>query len=655
MKRLSTIAAWFLGFAIAVTSIAADRKSPERRGTGISRLLGPFDEAHQKKMDADGDGKVSVDEFTRYATDASGGRLNANIGSMIFRKYDADGDGDLTLAELQKLQAISGTPSADPPTPPPTAVAVATPTPIAPKPEAPVAARPWKQGSQATLPSTKLDDLLDAALATEERAAAAPLTDDQFLRRLTLDLTGKPPMAADVEAFLADTASDKSAAAIQRLLATDDFARHTAHFWRDVMQSKASTTQVVYELHRGAALEDWLCAQLQVNRSWAKITHDLLTASGGIAMPTEAKDGAVGFLLCHSGDDAAVGRAVDTTRVFLGIQLECAQCHNHPTDVWKREQFHKFAAYFGRIKDGKAGAGRGIVLTSAVRGEYEMPDKYDASKTSVVHPKFFLNGEALGVGRDDQTRRQALADEVTASPWFAKAFVNRMWAQLMGRGFVEPVDNLGPSQKAVYPELLDALAESFVASGYNVKELVATIVGSRAYRRELRLGESRQEHLHFVGSSPLRLRGEELWDALTVAVGPFAEKTALPVGLREVLGRVRNPDFFTVFKRLFDYDPSATPGEAEPSVAQTLMLLNNPAINAQIRAVGDTPLARIAAEHPQNDDAIRQVYLQVLSRRPSDDELRTCREYLGEIGDRAEGLEDLMWALVNSAEFRIKH
>src|SRR5262249_16758926 len=152
------------------------------------------------------DGKVSVDEFTRYATEASGGRLNANLGAMIFRKFDADGDGDLTLAELQNLRASSGTPSTDPP-PPPT-VAVAAP-PVGPQPKATPAARPWKQGPQATLPSAKLDQLLDAGLAAEDRVAAAPLPDDQFLRRLTLDLTGKPPTAAEVDAFLASTASDK--------------------------------------------------------------------------------------------------------------------------------------------------------------------------------------------------------------------------------------------------------------------------------------------------------------------------------------------------------------------------------------------------------------------------------------------------------------
>jgi hypothetical protein len=284
-----------------------------------------------------------------------------------------------------------------------------------------------------------------------------------------------------------------------------------------------------------------------------------------------------------------------------------------------------------------------------------MPDKYDTSKTTVVHPRFFLTGAALPEGKDDQTRRGALADAVTASPWFAKAFVNRTWGKLMGRGFVEPIDNLGPSQEAIYPEVLEALATAFTQSDFNIKELVASIAGSQIYQRAIRFGETRHVHTHFAGSYPQRMRGEELWDSLTVAVGPFAEKTPLPEGLRQVLERIREPDFFTVFKRLFDYDPTAGANEVEPSVPQALMLLNNTAINAQISTTGNTILARIAEQCPNNDEACSQVYLQVLSRRPTERELAMCRDYMQQVGSRNEALEDLMWALVNSTEFRIKH
>ena len=231
-----------------------------------------------------------------------------------------------------------------------------------------------------------------------------------------------------------------------------------------------------------------------------------------------------------------------------------------------------------------------------------------------------------------------------------------MWAQDDGRGFVEPVDNLGPSQPPVYPEVLEALAASFIASDFNIKELLAVVAGSQAYQRELRLGASRHEHLHFAGAYPMRLRGQELWDTLSVAVGPFAEKTPLPDGLRQVLERIREPDFYTVFKRLFDYDPTAGANEVEPSVSQALMLMNNPAINAQIIATGKTRLAEIVAQFPHDDDAIRQLYVQVQSRQPSETRISGLPRLSGRRRQSGRGLgRPDAWALVNSAEFRTKH
>ena len=625
-----------LGWGVAAgTAWSADAAGFAKRAT---RLLGDLDAAY-KSMDADGDQQVTQEEFVKQLGTASKGRVTGDLGAKVYQALDKNGDGHLSLEELKSVGSSAASEPAAPPEPP-------------------LEVRTWKTGAEAAIAAARLDALLDSAPAAGDRSAAGPLGDEQFLRRVTIDMTGKPPTAAEVEAFLACNEPDRRAQAIDRLLASDAFASHWAHFWKDVMQSKASSTQVIFELHRGAALESWLFSRLRANRSWAEIARGLITAKGGVYVPADERGGNVGFLLCHTGADAEVGRATDTTRVFLGIQLECAQCHDHPTDIWKRQQFHELAAYFGRVREEQvAGEAkqRGVVLKSAEKGEYAMPDKYDASKTTVVHPRFFLTGEALSAGSDDLTRRAALAESVATSPWFAKAFVNRTWGQLMGRGFVEPVDNLGPSQEPLYPEVLDELAASFSQGDFNIKELISTITRSRAYQSEVRICDTPREHVPFAGTSPMRMRGEELWDSVAQAVGPFAEKAPLPDGLRAVLERIRDPDFFTVFKRQFDYDPSLGPDEIEASVAQALMLLNNPAINAQVSATGDTPLARIVEQYPRDDEAIRQVYLQVVSRQPSEGELASCREYVQEVGDRREALEDLMWVLINSAEFRVKH
>jgi hypothetical protein len=615
------------------------------RGAALARLLGPLEQAHAR-MDADGDGKVTEAEFSKHLEAATNGRVK--LGPQIFRAFDANGDGNLTLEELRKLESAA----------PVAASKAAGAASAPPAPAVVVESRGWKAGAEAALPPARLDDLLAAQHAADHQATSPPLDDAYFHRRVTLDLAGRLPTAAETAEFVSLTDPSKRSQTINRLLAGDDFGRSWGHFWRDVMLSKASSTKVLFDLHRNAALEAWLAKRLTANRSWAEIAISLIASQGTLYAPRQSPDGNVGLMLCHTGKDAEVGRAVDTTRVFLGVRLECAQCHDHPTDIWKRQQFHELAAYFARLNDVQVrgeGAARGLELVGKARGEYEMPNRYDTSKTTVVHPRFFLTGQALPEGQDDLTRRQALARAVTASPWFAKAFVNRTWARLMGRGFVEPVDDLGPSQEVLYPQVLEALAAAFIQSDFNIKELIATIVSNQAYQRELRFGETRQDHTRFAGSYPQRMRGEELWDSLTVAVGPFAQKTPLPEGLRQVLDRIRDPDFFTVFKRLFDYDPTTGASDVEPCVSQTLMLLNNPAINGQIKATGDTPLARIVHQYPQLDDAVNQVYLQVLSRAPSAEERAMCGDYVAQAGSRDEALEDLMWALVNSTEFRLKH
>jgi hypothetical protein len=274
-----------------------------------------------------------------------------------------------------------------------------------------------------------------------------------------------------------------------------------------------------------------------------------------------------------------------------------------------------------------------------------------------MHPRF-LTGEAPGQELGDLARRKALADAITAKEnyWFAAAFVNRMWGELMGQAFYQPVDSMGPLQEATYPEVLLGLAASFRATDYNVKDLFRTITNSQTYQRQMRMGEGSCEHLRFTATYPTRLRADALWEALVGALGPFPEGNAPPQQRPggAMLPAIFRPTFQNLFKRTFDFDPSLKPDEVEGSVPQALMLMNNQLITSRMKATGDTPLAKILKEHPQDDEAIRQVYLRTLSRKPTDRELETCRGYIKQVGDRAEAFEDLLWTLVNSTEFQTK-
>jgi hypothetical protein len=522
----------------------------------------------------------------------------------------------------------------------------------------------WKTAPQKALTPAAIDQLLEKKLQADKRPLPPAVTDEQFIRRVTLDLIGKLPSAAQVDAFVKSTDAQKRAQLIDQLLASDDFARNWARYWRDVILSRATNQQVFVRIPRTAGLEAFLFEQLKENKSWAEITRALLMAEGALKVEEPTANGALGFLMCHTGPDAAVERAAETSRVFLGIQIQCAQCHDHPNDIWKRNQFHEFAAYFARTRERpifnqELMRQAGIQLISAPGGEYRMPGLQDPRQTTAMHPRF-LTGEGLTPGKSDLERRKTLADRITTKDnyWFSAAFINRIWGELMGQSFYQPVDAMGPLQEATYPDLLLALADSFRATDYNIKELYRVIANSQAYQRQMRMGEGSGEHLRFAGTYPTRLRAEALWEVLVATLGPFPEDNGPLPPRAQMMGgnlpRFLRPTLENLFKRAFDYDPSTRPDEVEGSVPQVLLLMNNQVLNRRMRATGDTPLAQILKDHASNDEAVRQVYLRTLSRKPTDRELQTCRDYIRQVGNRAEAFEDILWTLINSTEFQTK-
>jgi hypothetical protein len=232
--------------------------------------------------------------------------------------------------------------------------------------------------------------------------------------------------------------------------------------------------------------------------------------------------------------------------------------------------------------------------------------------------------------------------------YFSAAFVNRVWGELMGQAFIMPVDNLGPLQPALYSDVLIALAASFRASEFDVKDLYRLLLNTQTYQRQMRTGESPGEHVKFAGTYPARLRPEALWDSLAAALElrEFIPPRAGPFQARFRLSGI--------FKEMFAFDPSAKPEDVEGSVPQALMLMNNRQINNQIRATGNTVLARTLRNFPNDGDAINQVYLRALGRSPTGREKRICLEHVAELGQRGKAFEDILWSLINSAEFRTK-
>ena len=516
----------------------------------------------------------------------------------------------------------------------------------------------WLKFPTTPLEAGEIDRVIGAALQKANLKPAPLTTDEQFIRRLTLDMTGKLPSPKAIQDFAQDAHTEKRARLIDQLLDSDDFAKHWALYFKDVIVSK-STNQFANLSVRG--FEKWLIEQFKANKSWATTTKALLSGSGQLRYDAPDKNSEIFFLASRMGADAQTELAAETSRIFLGIQIQCAQCHDHPSDVWKRQNFHEFAAYFARVRTRLIREEMKFVGTELVSlpfGEHKMPNTDDPKKGATVRPRFLDGTAPVGFNLNDQKRREALAEAIVSrnNPWFAAAFVNRIWGELMGQSFYTPVDDLGPQKDAVMPEALGRFAAAFRGDDYNVKNLFRSILNSETYQRQTRAGESGEPHLLFAAHSPTRMSANSLWQSLVGVLGEMGGPGQFG-GKGAMMGKGPFGGAFGLeglFKREFAFDPSTKPDEVEGSVSQALLLMNNPQIHNKIRATGNNMLKRVLDAYSDDGEAIRAVYLRTLARRPTGREMARCREHIHHAGSRAEAFEDLLWALINSTEFQTK-
>jgi hypothetical protein len=517
----------------------------------------------------------------------------------------------------------------------------------------------WKSAPNKALTPAQLDALVRAAQKADNVKLAPLVGDDLFIRRVTHNLTGRLPGAREAVAFIKDRSPDKRKKLIDKLLDSEEFALHQARYWRDVMLSRATDQRVFVKIPREVALETWLKQQFEKNTSWSKVAREMITSEASLELLKPRQGGSSSMLFAHTRDDGPVERTNDVARVFLGINISCAQCHDHPDDIWKRQQFHEMAAYFGKLVD-RVKVQREPVynfemtLTQRFFGEYRMPDQAGPKKTHAVQAKFLLGGGEVGKFANDKARRKALADAITAKDnyYFAAAFVNRAWGQMLGQAFVQPVDSLGPLSTPVYGDVLVRLADHFRATGHDVKAVYRLIANSEAYQRQSRAAVSMGEHVKFAGTYPTRLRPDALWMDLNQVLGPIYE--SVPGGSSSFGMRARSQSLSQVFKEMFAFDPSLKAEDVEGSVPQALMLMNNKTINALIKADGKTALARVLKAYPKNETAVEVLYLHAMGRRPSAREKQICLEHIASLRDRGAAFEDILWSLINSAEFRLK-
>ncbi len=478
----------------------------------------------------------------------------------------------------------------------------------------------------------RIDAHLDARFAAE-KVKPAPLADDaEFLRRVYLDITGRIPTPRDVHDFLANSDPHKRAKLIDELLETPRHASHFAAVWRAALVPEVAAVPESRVFRPG--FEAWLRGRFRVNTPYDALVRELLTVP--ISTDTESPTPALrrpddpNPLAFYAVKDAKPENlAAATSRVFLGVQIECAQCHDHPFAKWTRDQFWNTAAFFAGIER----SGDGVFAPiSEIDGRRALAPS--AGKKPV--PARFLD-DAEPVWKAGVSARVPLAAWVTArdNPFFAKATVNRVWGQFFGRGLVDPVDDFRDDAPPSHPELLDELAKAFADSGFDLRFLVQAIGRTKAYQRTSARTDATQDDPRLFARMAVKgLTGEQLFDSLALATGSRDNRAA-----RE--------QFLTRFAL------TGKPAEPETSIPQALTLMNGKFVadattldaSPTLLAIGETPGLTMA-------ERIDALYLAALGRKPTTKERDRMAKHVGE---NTERLSDVFWVLLNAAEFRLNH
>jgi len=491
-----------------------------------------------------------------------------------------------------------------------------------------------------------------------ENVTPAPLADDaEFLRRVYLDLGGRVPSVAEARRFLEDRRADKRQRLIDELLDSPRYPVHFSRIIRSLWLPEAQSGLGGLVLTPG--FEAWLRKHLSANTPYDKVVHELITAQvmrgGGreqaiIEESFLGKPTPIAFFLAK--ELKAENLAASTSRLFLGVKLECAQCHDHPTAEWKREQFWNLAAFFAGLKGN-------------TRDEFTFPTADDVNQrdikipnTETVIPAKFVDGRKPQF-KDQVGSRVTLAEWLTAAenPYFARAAVNRVWSYFFGSGLIDPVDEMvGVEIKASHPELLDELARQFIASGFDTKFLIRAVVNSRAYQLTSAGQLAKGEVPALFARMPLRgLTGEQLFDSISQATGYQEKAPAFPIDF--VPGNKPSPraQFLTRFA-----NTSEKATEFHTSILHALALMNGQLINDATSLEKSETLAAVA-NSPFLDTAerIEVLYLATLSRRPRAEELTRFVRYVEnagtEVARRNRALADVFWTLLNGGEFLLNH
>lgn len=483
--------------------------------------------------------------------------------------------------------------------------------------------------------------------------APSELCDDEtFLRRVYLDIIGTLPTSEEARRFLKDTRANKRELLVDDLLERPEYADYWALKWSDLLRvdRQALGHKKAYAFHR------WIRDSFAKNKPFDQFARELLTAEG----PLEEVGPANFFKVANKPGDAASS----ISQVLLGVRIACAECHHHPFDRWSQTDYFGMTAFFTQL--GVRPSARG----ESVQAIGEPVTKHPRTGAIILPSPLPAAGDGPGVKGLHADRRTALAEWMTSpkNAWFARNLANRTWAHFMGRGLVEPIDDVRDTNPPSNPELLDALAKYVsypsplegegkgVRGAFDVKQLIRTITSSRTYQLSSKPNATNEkDEINYSRSLFRRIEAEVLLDMVSQSLGVPERFGGSPVGTRAI--QLWDSKANHYFLKLFGRPQRITACECEritePSVAQVLHLLNSPEIHAKLTHE-QGHLARWAREKKEDDDLVAELYLTFYSRFPSEKERGTSLEFLRNAKSRREAGEDLAWTLMNTLEFCFK-
>ena len=496
------------------------------------------------------------------------------------------------------------------------------------------------------IPDFKPNNWIDELSTTKWKKLGlrpSPTCDDStFLRRITLDLCGRLPTAEEAKAFLADGAADKRSKVIDRLLDSKDYPAFFAMRWGSILRNSnlAGADQAAYAFH------NWIKESIARNRPYDEFVRGIVAAAG------EWQDAPAINWYWQNRDDQLHQNTADTAQIFLGVRLQCAKCHHHPYERWGQADYYGLAGFFTRLG----------------RKNFGQPPPYYASATVTSGEKNPLTGKSPepkfldgieGKFTPEEDPRHALVDWMARpeNPFFAKALVNRLWGHFLGRGLYHEVDDLRDTNPASNPELLEKLSKEFIAKKFDVKQMIRLIVNSRVYQLAAEPTEfNKNDQQNFARHYARRMYSEVFLDAVNHVTGSKSGFNGVSVNARAV--DLPHEGFGSYFLDTFDRPKRVTVCECERSpgatLSQVLLMANSEEVENKISA-GEGRLAKLVKEKKPSREIIEELYLTAFARRATPEEMQKNLAHVEKEKSPQQGLEDVLWAILNSKEFMFNH